>query len=239
MSQALSSFGVRLKRGAAYIAEIISVTPPSWKSEVIDVTNHDSVGRMAEFIGGMRSSDDVKVTGNLILTDAGQAGLIADQADALVHPYTIEFPTAWGASFDFSAVVLSFKVSDFLTKGDAVGFEVIMKVSGAVTLSQTLSDGLSAITFDAAGVTAPTVAAGTYIYVNTQATGATSVTIAVTATGVITLTTPVGTQILTSTVASSAIALGAAGSITDLSVSVKETGHVAKVYTIHVLRPAA
>jgi len=238
-SQALTSFGVSLLRGATPIAEITSLTPPTFNSETIDVTNHDSVGRMAEFIGGMRSSDDVKVTGNFILDDAGQALLIADQADGLVHAYTLVFPAAWGASFTFSAVVLKFGVTPFTAKGDAVGFEATMKVSGAVTLNQTLSAGMTVMTFNAAGVTAPTVAAGTYVYVNTQLTGATSATVAVTATGVITLTTPVGTQVLTSTVASSAIALGAAGSITPISINVKEVGKVAKVYTVSILRPAA
>jgi predicted secreted protein len=238
-SQALTSFGVSLLRGVTPIAEITSLTPPTFNSETIDVTNHDSVGRMAEFIGGMRSSDDVKITCNYIANDPGQALLLADQADGLVHAYTLVFPTAWGCSFSFSVVVLKCGISPFTAKGDAVQLETTMKVSGAVTLNQTLSDGMTVMTFNAAGVTAPTVAVGTYEYVNTQLTGATSVTVAVTATGVITLTTPVGTQVLTSTVASSAIALGAAGTITDLSISVKETGHVARVYTVHVLRPAA
>lgn len=242
MSQALSSFGVRLKRGAVYVAEVTSVTPPSWKSETIDVTNHDSVGRMAEFIGGMRSSNDVKIAGNLILSDPAQIGLREDQADALVHAYTIEFPTAWGASFDFSAVVLSFDISDFLTKGDAVGFTAIMKVSGIVTLNMTLSAGVTTpfAAFDAAGVTVPALNASIYEYINTQLTAATSVTLTVTATaGVITLTTPAGTSILTSGAASSAIALGAAGSITNISVQVKEAAKVAKTYVIHILRAAA
>jgi len=238
-SQAQTSFGVRLKSDGVYTAEVISITPPSWKSETIDVTNHDSAGRMAEFIGGMRSSDDVKIAGNLILSDAGQAALIADQADGLVHAYTIEFPPAWGASFDFNCVVTSFAVDDFLTKGDAVGFTAILKVSGAVTLNTTLSAGVTTpfIIFNPTGTTVPALSAAIYEYINTQLTGATSVTVTVTAAvGAITLTTPAGDSTLTSGAASSAIALGAAGSITNISIKVKEAAKVAKVYTIHILR---
>jgi hypothetical protein len=194
---------------------------------------------MAEFIGGMRSSDDIKIAGNLILSDAGQVGLLADQADGLVHTYSIVFPPAWGASFDFSAVVLTFKVGTFTAKGDAVSFEVTMKVSGAVTLNTTLSTGMTTpfAVFSAAGTTVPALSGSVYEYINSQLTGATSVTITVTAAaGVITLTTPVGDSTLTTGVASSAIALGAAGSITNINVKVKEATKVAKNYVFHILR---
>jgi len=240
-SQAQTSFGVRLKSDGIYTAEVVSITPPSWKSETIDVTNHDSAGRMAEFIGGMRSSDDVKIAGNFIINDAGQVKLMADQADGLVHAYTIEFPTAWGASFDFNCVVTTFAIDDFLTKGDAVGFTALLKVSGAVALNTTLSAGVTTpfIIFNAVGITVPALNANVFEYINTQLTAATSVTVAVTAvTGspAITLTTPAGDSTLTSGVASSAIALGGAASVTNIFIKVKEAAKVAKVYTVHILR---
>jgi len=238
MSQAQTSFGVSLLRGIVPVAEITSLTPPTFNSETIDVTNHDSLGRMAEFIGGMRSSDDVKITGNLILADPGQVLLLADQADGLVHAYTITFPAAWGASFGFSAVVLKFGVTPFTAKGDAVGFEVTMKISGAVTLNETLSAGLTTpfFVFSAAGLNVPVASGTPGTFVNNQATGATSVTLTPTATaGVIT----VNGAVVATGAPSSAIALGAAGSITDVTIVVKETGKVSKTYLIHVARASA
>jgi predicted secreted protein len=238
MSQALTSFGVSLLRGIVAIAEITSIKPPNWKSETIDVTNHDSIGRMAEFIGGMRSSDDIKISGNLILADPGQIGLLADQADGLVHPYTIVFPTAWGASFTFSAVVTDFTPGDFTAKGDAVTFSVTMKVSGAVTLNKTLSAGLTTtfFVFTPAGVNVPVASATPGEYVNNQVTATTSVVVKPTATaGVIT----VNGAVVTSGVDSSAIALGAAGSITPVTIIVQETGKVSKTYEILVVRATA
>jgi len=238
MSQALTSFGVSLLRGVTPIAEITSITPPTFNSETIDVTSHDSLGRMAEFIGGMRSSDDVKITGNFILADAGQALLLADQADGLVHAYTLVFPTAWGASFSFSVVVLKFGLSPFTTKGDAVGFDVTMKVSGAVTLNKTLSAGLTTtfFVFTPAGVNVPVASATPGVFVNNQVTATTSVVVKPTAAaGVIT----VNGAIVTSGVDSSAIALGAAGSITDVTIVVQETGKVSKTYLVHVARASA
>jgi predicted secreted protein len=237
-SQAQTSFGVSLLRGVTPIAEITSLTPPTFNSETIDVTNHDSVGRMAEFIGGMRSSDDVKITCNYIANDPGQALLLADQADGLVHAYTLVFPTAWGCSFSFSVVVLKCGISPFTAKGDAVQLETTMKVSGAVTLNTTLSAGLTTpfFVFNPAGANIPVASATPGTFVNNQATGATSVTLTPTATaGVIT----VNGSVVGTGVPSSAIALGAAGSITDVTIVVKETAKVSKTYLIHVARASA
>lgn len=237
MSQAKTSFGVKLMRAGVAIAESINVTPPNFKSETIDVTNHDSVGRMAEFIGGMRMSDDVKVAGNFILSDVGQTGLLADQEDGLVHAYTILFPVAWGASFDFSAVVTEFKVGDFAVKGDALTFSCNMKVSGAVVLNKTLSVGLTTpfLVATPAGTWIPAVSGVEGTYVNNQITGTSSVTItptAATSGAVIT----VNGSVVSTGVASSAIALGGAGSITPIDVVEHETGKVAKTYHVLVAR---
>jgi predicted secreted protein len=237
MSQAQTSFGVSLLQGIVPVAEITSLTPPTFNSETIDVTNHDSVGRMAEFIGGMRSSDDVKITSNLILDDPGQALLLADQADGLVHAFTIVFPTAWGASFDFSAVVLKCAVSPFTAKGDAVQLETTLKVSGAVTLNETLSAGATTpfFVFTPAGLTAPLASATPGTYVNTQASTVESVVVkpyATAATAVIT----VNGNVVATGVDSTAIALGEDGSLTPVTIVVKETGKVAVTYAIMVLR---
>jgi predicted secreted protein len=235
MSQAKTSFGVQFTRNSVAVAEITNLEPPNFKSETNDVTNHDSVGRMAEFIGGMRSSDDVKVTANLILADPGQTGLLADQADGLVHPYVVVFPAAWGASFGFSAVVTEFKVSPFSAKGDAVTFTCNLKISGAVTLNKTLSAGLtgSFFVFTPAGLTAPLASATPGTYVNTQASTVESVVVKPTAAaGVIT----VNGNIVATGVDSTAIALGEDGSVTPVTIIVQETGKVAVTYAIIVVR---
>lgn len=233
MSKALTGFGVSLMRQGVEVAEITSLTPPSFNSDTIDVTNHDSIGRMAEFIGGMRSSDDVKITGNFILADAGQTGLLADQADGLVHAYTVVFPAAWGASFDFSAVVLKFGLGTFDAKGSAVSFEATMKISGSVTLNKTLSAGLTTpfFVFSPAGVNVPVASGTPGTYVNSQANTVSSVTVTPTATaGVIT----VNGAVVATGAASSAISLGAAGSLTPVNIVVQEVGKVSKTYAILV-----
>lgn len=236
MSQALSSLGVQFKRLGVAIAEVVNLTPPNWKSETIDVTNHDSIGRMAEFIGGLRSSDDAKIDGNFILADAGQAGLLADQADGLVHVYQVVFPTAWGASFDFSAVVTEFKVSDFKVKGDALTFSCVLKISGAVTLNKTMSAGLTTPFFvlTPPGTNTPAPSGSVYEYVNNALTATPSVTVTPTASAGQVIT--VNGNVVATGVPSSAIALGVAGSVTNVLVVVQETGKVSKTYEIHVAR---
>jgi predicted secreted protein len=239
MSQAQTSFGVSLLQGVVPVAEITSLTPPSFNSETIDVTNHDSVGRMAEFIGGMRSSDDVKITCNYIVDDPGQVLLLADQADGLVHAFTINFPTAWGASFDFSAVVLKCAVSPFTAKGDAVQLETTLKISGSVTLSTTASAGLTTPFFvlSPAGIDVPVASATPGTYINDQLDEATAVTVTPTADndGVI----EVNGKVVLSGEASGTITLGAKGTVTTITITVKETGKGPKTYTILVARASA
>jgi predicted secreted protein len=237
-SAAQSGFGVRLVRSGADVAEITNLVPPSFKNDTDDVTNHQSPARWKEFMATLKDSDDVKIEGNLVLSDAGQLGLIADQADALVHAYSVVFPTAWGASFDFSAIVTEFSPGKFDNKGSTITFTCTLKVSGAVTLNRTLSTGLTTPFFalNPAGTNVPAPSGSAYVFVNNQATGATSVTMTPTAAaGVIT----VNGAVVTSGAASSAIALGAAGSITDVTIVVQETGKVAKSYVVHVARASA
>jgi hypothetical protein len=113
-----------------------------------------------------------------------------------------------------------------------------MKVSGAVTLNKTLSAGLTTtfFVFTPAGVNVPVASATPGEYVNNQVTATTSVVVKPTATaGVIT----VNGAVVTSGVDSSAIALGAAGSITPVTIIVQETGKVSKTYEILVVRATA
>ncbi len=82
----------------------------------------------------------------------------------------------------------------------------------------------------------PAPAQTTYDYVATVLTGVSSVTVTPTATaGVITVN---GTVVATGQ-ASGAIALGAAGSVTTVTIVVTESAKVAKTYTVRVARAAS
>ena len=233
-SSAKVGFGVKLNRNGVAVAEVISINGLSLKQSTKEVTSHDSTDRWAEFIAGIKSADDIKIKGNFLPADVGQAGLLADFADGLVHTYQIAFPPAFGATWDFSAIVTGFTPGDFAVD-DALTFECTLKVTGKPVLNLTNSTGLTTpfFVFNPVGVNIPAASGTPGTYVNEQVTGTSSVTVTPTASaGVIT----VNGNVVPSGAASSAIPLGSAGSITPVTIVVQETGKVAKTYTILVAR---
>ena len=232
---AKSGFGVKLNRNAVAVAEIISINGLSLKQSTKEVTNHDSTDRWAEFVAGIKSADDIKIKGNFLPGDTGQAGLLADFADGLAHVYQIAFPAGFGATWDFSAIITAFTPGDF-SVDDALTFDCSMKVTGKPVLNLTYSTGLTTPYFSLspAGTNVPAPSGTPGTYVNEALTGTSSVTVTPTASaGVIT----VNGVTVPSWTASGSITLGAAGSVTPITIVVQETGKVAKTYTILVARP--
>lgn len=234
MSQALSAFGVQFKRAGTAILEVVKITGPGLKQSTKNVTNHDSVERWEEFIGTVKSADDVKISCNYIPSDAGQVGLMADFADGLAHAYEIVFPTAFGASWTFNALITGYEPGPFGVE-DSVDVEITLKITGKPTLNLTLSTGLTTpfFAFTPAGTNVPAPSGTPGTFINQQLTGQASVTITPTAAaGVITVN---GTVVATGQ-PSGPITLPSAGTVTPVTVVVKETGKVAKTYTILVAR---
>jgi len=232
-----SAFGSKLKRAGTAIAEISSIDGLKLSAETIDVTTHDSPDGYREFIQSLRDGGEVAIEGNFIPGDTnGQIALLTDFNAGTAQSFQITFPDATGTSWTFTAIVIGYETGAKFD--DKLTFTATLKVTGKPTLGVTVSAGLTTPFFaiSNSAVITPAQAQGTTTYVATVLTGVTSVTVTPTATaGTITVN---GNTVATG-VASSAITLGAAGSITTITITVTETNKTPKTYTIYLSRAAS
>ena len=232
----VSGFGAVLKRNGTAIAELTNIPFPELTAADINVSSHDSPNKYEEFVQGMKNGGVVAIEGNFLPSEASQAALLEAMHSGVVETYTIEFPTGLDAAWTFSGYVNSF--SGALPYEDKITFSAGIKVTGKPTLAVGASNNLSALTgieeeAGAALTFVPSFGATTYDYVASVNTASTWVKLTPTAAdGVIT----VNGNVVATTVQSGEIALGAAGSLTNVEVIVTETGKVAKVYNITVAR---
>jgi len=232
-----SAFGTKLKRLGVAIAEIDTVDGVKLKADTIETTNHDSADGYKEFIQGIKEGGDVSIGGNFIPGDTnGQAALLTDFNNGTIQDFTITFPDATGTAWAFSAIVTGFETG--AKYNDKITFSATVKITGKPTLTTSVSAGLTTPFFviSESAVVTPAKAQGTTTYVATVLAGVTSVTVTPTASaGVITVN---GNTVATG-VESSAITLGAAGSVTTITITVTETNKSAKTYTVYLSRAAS
>jgi hypothetical protein len=239
-------FGTTLEvdRGAGYV-EIVKLTEIGefgGEGDDVEVTTHDSGDNngFRSFIRGLQDPGEVSLTG-LWVGDATTEDLMNDSlAGAFtdsVFPYRIVLPSGLG-TFVCNGYMRGFRINPQMD--GRLEWNGTLRLSGQPTFAVTESTGLTTPFFvvtpdaGAAATYVPARSGSVYDYVVTVGTTAAAVTVTPTATaGVITVN---GTTVATG-VASASIALGAAGSVTIITVQVKETDKVAKVYTLRVTRP--
>jgi hypothetical protein len=218
-------FGTTLEvdRGAGYV-EIVKLTEIGefgGEGDDVEVTTHDSGDNngFRSFIRGLQDPGEVSLTG-LWVGDATTEDLMNDSlAGAFtdsVFPYRIVLPSGLG-TFVCNGYMRGFRINPQMD--GRLEWNGTLRLSGQPTFAVTESTGLT-----------------TPFFVVTPDAGTTATAVTVTPTasaGVITVN---GTVVATG-VASASIALGAAGSVTIITVQVKETDKVAKVYTLRVTRP--
>jgi len=230
------AFGTTLEKGATAIAELTGITGPTISADTLDATSHDSPDGYREFLQGLRNAGEISIEGNFIPGNAGQVALTTDLNDGSLDSYTITFPTAMATTWTFDAIVTAFETN--APFDEKASFSATLKISGKATLNVTASTGLTDPWFvvSESAVVTPDEAGDTYFYVATVLTGVTSVTVTPTAAaGVI----KVNDNVVATGEASSAITLGAAGTNTEITVTVKETNKTTVTYTIWVARAAA
>ncbi|SHH86571.1 phage tail tube protein [Desulfosporosinus lacus] len=231
MTGAKSTFGTTLTRAGSAIAEITNISSPKLTAGEIDVTSMDSANGYKEYIQGMRDGGDVSVEGNFINSDTnGQVGLVTDFNAGTVQSFVITFPD--GTTWTFSAFVKGFELDDAEVEGK-MGFKATLKVTGKPVLGITAAPNLTALVVTT-GTLIPAFAAGTYEYVAYILTGVASVTITPTCATADSIT--VDDNVVATGVPSSAIALGAAGSVTTVEVVTTDAGKADTKYTIHLTR---
>ncbi len=241
MSNATLGMGTSLSRNGNVIAELTKIGDISLKRDMIDVTTLQSPGQKEEVIPGLKRTGSISFEGNFYPGDTlGQMGLQSDYDNGVLQNFAITFPTTTGTTFTFSGYVeeLTFGAAE---PNGVIPFKGSIKISGDTYLGITMSNNITALTLSGSAVWYPAFSATRYgienPYVATVLTGVSSVTIKPTfAAGTCTITSGSQSVTVASGVESSAINLGAAGSVTTIDITVKETGKSPKVYRINVAR---
>jgi len=237
------AFGTVLSRAGNPIAELTSITGPTESADALDVTSHDSAGGFREFVAGLKDAGELSMEGNFAPGDAtGQIAMHADLASGTVREYIMTLPAAMAATLTIDGVVTA--LSTGAPHDDKVPFSATVKLTGVPVLGITASNNITVLVGieENGGAVldfVPNFAAATYEYsldgINTL-----SSYIQVTATfaaGVGTVTCLGVEQNILTTVQSGQIVIGAADSVTDVVIEIKETNKVAATYTLHVARP--
>ncbi len=237
-SSAVAAKGITLTMNTFAIAEIENIGDIGLTAETIDVTNHDSANSVKEFIGGLLDGGDISLEGNFIPGNTtGQVAMWTALQARTVQAFVMTFPTAVTATWTFSAVVTDFKTKHPIK--DKLGFTAKLKISGLPVLVIAASVNATTIAISV-GTIIPAWSATVYEYADAVVTGTVSVTVTVTDATAATITVydnfTGGTTVCTTGVPSAAQTLGAAGSITKLTITCTDTGKVPKIYVIWVAR---
>ncbi len=241
-TSAIAAFGAVLKRNGNTIAELYNIGGLQVSRDMIEATSHASSDTYKEFIPGLKDGGEVPIEGNFIPSDTnGQIGLLTDYEAGTLQSFVITGPTAGAFTWTFSAYVTKFKTGD-LTPDGKTTFTATLRVSGKPTLAVTISDDLTNLTGveengGAALTFTPTFDGSVYVYNITINTASTYIKLTPTLSGAtITIRTATASQTVASGAESGTIAV-TDGEITDVYLDVKETGKVAKTYTLHVYTP--
>lgn len=236
MTNGRKASGTMIARNGNTIAELTTINGPAMTADTIEMTNHQSSDDFREFIQGLKDAGEIALEGNFIPGDSdGQIGLNTDFLSGVVQSFVITFPGNI-ATWTFSGIVT--RIETQAPFDGKLAFMATIKVTGKPTLGISLSTGLTTPFFaiSESAVITPDPANDDYTYVATVLTGVASVTVTPTASaGVIT----VNGNVVATGVASSAIALGAAGSVTVITIVVTETNKAPKTYTIYLSRAAS
>lgn len=227
------SYGTTASWDGHLIGEVDAIGDISLTVDTVEASTYTSPDAYKEYIQGMIDAGQLTIGGNFDEGDTdGQVKFLTDMnARSGVKDLVITFPASTGAAWTVPALPVGFTTTQPI--GGKIGYTLTVKPSGKPELGVTASNNLSALAVSDDAVMIPAFAATTYDYIATVLAGVDSVTVTPTASlGVI----KVNGNVVTSGEASSAIALGASGSITTVTIEVKETGKSAKRYTVRVAR---
>ena len=125
-----STFGIEGGTPGTYdvVAEVVSITPPSFSREAIDATHLASPDRYKEFIAGMNEAGEASITLNFVpsATDALVAAFTATTGN-----YQITFPN--DVTMEFSGFCMTYEIGEI--SNDKMTATATFKPSGAPTLT--------------------------------------------------------------------------------------------------------
>ena len=216
------------------------ISGPSESMSPVDVTNHESPDSFREFVAGPRSGGEVSVEGNFIKADAnGQVNLHTDIQAGTMREVWVVMPMAVGGALKFNAFATGFSIAH--PYEDKISTSGALQITGKPEFYDSQSAGISAMTgIEENGGSAlsisPSIDAGVYEYACTVNTASTWVKLTVTAAS---HTIKVQGVTQTSGVQGGEIALGAAGTTTEIFIMVYEANKAPRLYVLTVTRPSS
>ena len=134
-TSAQAAFGAKLNWDSEDIAEVTSISGPSMKVDMIDVTSHDSPDTFREFIAGLADGGEVTFEGNFIASDsAGIIAFITDMQARTAKTCKITLPASLGY-WSGTAYATAFDMN--YAHDDRISFTATVKYAGkpALTIS--------------------------------------------------------------------------------------------------------
>lgn len=119
--------------GGAYVdvAEVFSITPPSYKTDVVDVTSFDSSSSFREFIGGLIDPGEASFDLNFIPGSASDTLLQSVVAARAAVSCRVTYPN--GILWTFSAIPTGYTPT--VPVGDRMTATVTLKITGSIVAS--------------------------------------------------------------------------------------------------------
>jgi predicted secreted protein len=118
----------------ATIAEIRSLSGPTFQADVLDATVHNSPSPWRQFISGLLDGGEVSLDINFIPTDpthtaSAAGGLLYAFKEREQHNFQIVFPDTGNTTWIFPGIVTGFEMS--ADPADILSASVTIKVNGA------------------------------------------------------------------------------------------------------------
>lgn len=115
------------------LAEVVSITPPSDNTDIIDVTHMGSVNRTREFIAGFIDPGDVSMEMNFVPGSAADVAVQALRGLATTTNFRITFPdgTAGSVTWIFAGFLSGYEPA--IPLDDKMSATVTVKVSSSFT----------------------------------------------------------------------------------------------------------
>jgi hypothetical protein len=240
MTNGISAFGTKLSWNGVNLAELTNISGPKIKIKTEEMTNHDSTGGFAEFIATIKDGGEISIEGNFVAGDTtGQIAMITDIKAGTKRQIILTAPSSL---FTWTSDVIGTDFEPTFPHAGMIGFKATLKATGEPVLAITASGNLTTLTgieenTGAALTFTPTFDGATKEYNVAINTASTWIKLTPTKSGAtVTIYNGTSSQDVASGAQSGTIAVTDAA-VTTITLSVKETGKVANVYTLHVYTP--
>lgn len=133
-SNAAAGYGARffIKEGVTYVpvGEVVSITPPGWTRDTIEVTHLESPDKAKEYIGSLIDAGEATITINYVPAATDD---LLDAFTAEDGEFRVLFPGGTIA-LNFFGVVTSYEIGD-LVGDDKMSATFTVKATGKPTLA--------------------------------------------------------------------------------------------------------